>query len=236
MASWWDVPHLDKRAREDLLKTYPEYQRDARSKGIPQLGSGAIYPTPDTDILVDDFTIPHHWPRGFGMDVGWNWTAAIWGALDRQNDVLYLYSEYLRGRAEPSVHVLGIQARGKWIPGVIDPAANGRSQIDGRQLLDMYQRLGLDIETADNSVETGIYEVWQRMGSGRLKVFRSLKSWQQERNLYRRDEKGRVVKKQDHLQDSVRYLVMSGITRMRTKPVEDDTDFEHARNQAGWTA
>src|SRR5207249_1420351 len=54
-----------------------------------------IYPVPDTEIVVPEFTIPDHWPRAYGLDIRWNTVSAIWGAHDLQSDVLYLYSEYL---------------------------------------------------------------------------------------------------------------------------------------------
>lgn len=138
-ATWDDAPHLSQAEKERLYASLPAYQRDARSKGIPALGAGAIYAVPEEDFVVPDFPIPDHWPRGYGMDVGWNRTAAIWGARDLETDTVYLYSEYYRGEAEPSVHVQAIKARGAWIKGVIDPAARGRSQVDGRQLIQMYR-------------------------------------------------------------------------------------------------
>jgi hypothetical protein len=102
-------------------------------------------------------------------------TAAVWAAHDYDSDTVDLYSEYYRSHAEPSVHAQAIQGRGDWIPGVIDPASRGRSQHDGEQLIKLYKDLGLQhLEVADNSVEAGIYEVWQRMPSGRLKVFRQV--------------------------------------------------------------
>jgi phage terminase large subunit-like protein len=76
MASWDDVPHLTEETKAQLLSSIPPYQRDARTKGIPQLGSGAIYPVPESEIIVDDMAIPDHWPRGYGLDVGWNRTSA----------------------------------------------------------------------------------------------------------------------------------------------------------------
>lgn len=215
---WQDIPHLSEETRQEMLAALPPHQRDARSKGIPQLGAGAIYPVPESDLVVPDFEIPAHWPKAFGLDVGWNRTAAVWGALDRESDTLYLYSEYYRGQAEPAIHAQAIRARGEWIPGVIDPAARGRAQADGRQLLQDYIDLGLDLEVAFNGVESGIYEVWQRMSSGRLKAFKSLVSWASEFRLYRRDEKGRIVKENDHIIDATRYLVMSGLERAKTKP------------------
>src|ERR1017187_1391194 len=88
------VPHVDEAAEAQLLASTPLYQRDARTKGIPQLGAGAIYPLAESEILVPRFDIPNHWPRSYGMDVGWNRTAVVWGALDRENGVAYLYREY----------------------------------------------------------------------------------------------------------------------------------------------
>jgi phage terminase large subunit-like protein len=220
MATWDDVPHLTAEVKEKLWASIPPFQRDARSKGVPQLGSGAIYPVPESDIMVDDFQIPDHWPRAYALDVGWNRTACVWLALNRDTDTVYLYSEHYRGQAEPSIHAQAIQARGKWIKGVIDPAARGRAQKDGQQLMQDYIDLGLDLDVAFNGVESGIYEVWQRLSSGRLKVFKSLTNWIAEFRLYRRDEKGHIVKVNDHLMDTTRYGVMSGIEIAITKPAE----------------
>jgi phage terminase large subunit-like protein len=215
------VPHLSEESKTKLIASYPPHERDARTKGIPQLGSGAIYPVAESDIVIADLeTIPPHWPRVYALDVGWNRTAAIWGAWDPESDVLYLYSEHYRSQAEPAIHAQAIRSRGDWMPGVIDPAARGRSQKDGGQLLEMYKDLGLDLEVAINGVESGIYEVWSRMSTGRLKVFKSLQNWIAEFRLYRRDDKGRVVKENDHLMDCTRYLVMSGRDRAKTKPIE----------------
>lgn len=218
---WDDIPHLTKEQKEKMLAALPPHEREARSKGTPSLGAGAIYPVPESDFVVDDFKIPDHWARVYGMDVGWNRTAVPWGAWDKDNDVIYLYSEHYRGQAEPSIHAEAIKSRGLWIPGVIDPAARGRNQRDGYQLLEDYKNLGLDVEVAFNGVESGIYEVWQRLSTGRLKVFRSMSNWLYEFRLYRRDEKGRIVKENDHLMDATRYLVMSGLDRAKVKPVEE---------------
>jgi phage terminase large subunit-like protein len=233
MATWDDAPHLDEAAKAELWKSLPPFQRDARSKGIPQLGAGAIYPVPESDLLVAAFPIPAHWPQGYGMDVGWNNTAAVWGALDRQTDTLYLCHEYKRSQAEPSVHVHGIKAPGDWMPGFIDPASRGRSQRDGQQLLNDYRQLGLKLQLADNGVESGLYSVWNRMSTGRLKVFNSMQRWLTEFRLYRRDEKGRVVKDNDHLMDSMRYLE-SRITQMIVKPLAKASNAAPARTGIVW--
>lgn len=186
------------------------------------MGAGAIYPIELSEILVDPFQIPPYWPRAYALDVGWKRTAALWMAWDREVDCMYLYTEHYKGQAEPSIHATAIRARGDWIPGVIDPAARGRSQKDGEQLMATYQELGLDLTKANNAVEAGIYEVWQRLSTGRLKVFKTLQNWQAEYRLYRRDEKGHIVKEFDHLMDATRYLVLSGRERAICMPVPKD--------------
>ena len=95
--------------------------------------------------------------------------------------------------------------------GRVDSAARGRGQKDGERLLANYVDLGLLLTKADNGVEAGLFDVWQRLSTGRLKVFRTLQHWLGEYRLYRRDEKGGVVKKDDHLMDATRYFVVSGL-------------------------
>lgn len=221
-ASWEDVPHLSPEAKEELLAGIPPYQRDARTKGIPQLGSGAIYPLPESDLLVSDFAVPEFWPRAYGLDVGWNRTAAVWGCRDNESGVIYLYSEHYRGQAEPILHAQAIKSRGDWIPGVIDPASRGRSQKDGSRLIEEYRQFGLQLSHAENAVEAGLYECWSLMSAGKLKVFKSLSNWLMEFRLYQRDEDGKVVKQNDHLMDAMRYFVMSARDLMRIKPVKQD--------------
>lgn len=210
-ADWNDAPHLTVEQKKRLWESIPPYQRDARTKGIPQLGSGAIYPIAETDIIVDPFEIPAWWPRAYGLDVGWNRTAAVWAAIDRENDTAYLYAEHYRGQAEPVVHAAAIRSKGEWILGAIDPAARGRQQKDGEQLFRNYVDLGLNLVLANNGVESGIDMVLGRLSTGRLKVFRTLTNWLSEFRIYRRDEKGRVVKENDHAMDATRYLVVTGL-------------------------
>jgi hypothetical protein len=78
----------------------------------------------------------------------------------------------------------------------------------------------LDVSPANNEVEAGIFAVYRRLQSSRLKAFSTLQNLRSERRLYRRDEKGRIVKERDHLMDTERYLIMSGMGRAVTRPME----------------
>lgn len=233
MADWRNnAPHLTAKAIADLESSIPAYQRDARTKGIPQLGAGVIFPILEDELVIDPFPIPDHWPRGYGLDVGWNRTAALWRCYDpdAKPRVHYLYDEHYRGEADPTVHGAAIRKRGLWIPGRIDPASRGRNQTDGLKLLSIYRKaiygeedlsVGMRLlGIARNAVESGIYDQWMLMNQGLFKVFRHrCPNWLAERRLYRRDEKGQVIKSFDHAMDAGRYNVASGDGWLQAAPL-----------------
>lgn len=219
-ATWDDAPHLSAEAKAELYKSIPPHEREARTEGRPMLGSGAVYPVAEADIVIPDFKVPEHFIRAYGMDVGWNKTAAAFGAWDKQNDVVYLTGEHYRGQAEPPIHAAAIKARGN-LSGFIDPAANGRSQIDGKQLFKIYRELGLTLQFAQNAREAGIYSVWMRLSTGRLKVFRSCRNWLDEFRTFARDENGQIMSESKyHLMAATRYLLHGSMARWTmSKPV-----------------
>ena len=237
-AGWDDVPHIHEDEKKALIATTPPYQIEARTKGIPALGAGAIYPIAESDITVPTSIVPASWPRAFGMDVGWSRTAVLWGAKDPATGKVVIYDEYYQGMGEPPTHAMGIKARGAWIPGVIDPASNGRSQVDGSQLLQLYRKLGLQLTPAENSVEAGIQAVWTMLVSGQLKVQAHCFNFFREFRQYHRDDKGKgkIVKKHDHAVDSLRYLIISGLQVMKLKPIEQPRHMEYPKDlgDRGW--
>lgn len=221
---WDDVPWLTEAVKARLLEDTPEYMREARSKGLPAMGSGNVFSTPIEEVLVDTFAIPESWPRMYGFDVGWNRTAAVWGALDPATDTLYIYDEHYRGREEPAVHAFAIMSRGNWIPGVIDPASRGRSQVDGKKLVAEYKNLGLNLWMANNEVEAGILALGQRLSARKIKIFKTCINLQKEYMLYRRDKNGKVVKENDHALDALRYVI-NNLNRMSSK--KDHSGFKN---------
>jgi phage terminase large subunit-like protein len=219
-----DVPHISDAKRAENEDTFPEYQKEARRMGRPVLGSGAIYPLPRSQIICPplDPNIPalKHYKRVFALDVGWNWTAACWFAIDPASGVWYLYSEHKMSQTEPIGHAEVIRSRGLWIPGVIDSAANGRGQDGGEALIEQYRKLGMNVTNANKSVEAGIYQVWTQLRAGMLKICENCQMTLQEMENYHRDEKGKIVKANDHLMDALRYGIMSGSTvaKQQTPP------------------
>lgn len=224
------VPHLDEQTIKDILSKYGPAEQKSRRDGIPRMGAGAVYPIPQEEYIIDPISRPAYWKKAYGMDVGWEKTAIVWGAYDPDEDVVYIYGEHYRGNAEPEIHASAVKYRGAWMNGVIDPAARGRSQIDGKRLLNIYRKLGLKVIPADNAVEAGIYEVWSRLSTGRLKISSTCVNLLHEMKLYRRDDNGKIHKRNDHLCDALRYLIMTGLKVAKANPVKKEMHGSGARD------
>jgi phage terminase large subunit-like protein len=224
-AGWEDNPYLSPEERASLIKAFASrpHELEARMKGVPSLGSGMIYPVTEESIICEPFDIPDHWKRCFGMDFGWtNPTAAVWLAQNPDTGVWYAYSDYAQSELSTQSHANNILARGIWIPGVCDPAGQAVGQADGSALIEKYASHGLRLDPADNSVESGIQTVLELFQNGLLKIFKTCEGLLSERRMYSRDEKGRVIKKNDHRLDGLRYAVVSGRDVARRKPANDN--------------
>jgi hypothetical protein len=81
-----------------------------------------------------------------------------------------------------------------------------------------YIALGLKLSHADNSVEAGLLRLYQQLADGSLKIFATCTQLLADLMYYHRNERGQVVKKQDHLIDALRYAVMAGPLFAKIKP------------------
>lgn len=234
--TWDDVPHISEQQKAQFLRAYTPAEREARSKGIPSLGSGAVYPYLEDDIIVEPFAIPDWWPRGYGLDVGWNRTAAVWGAKDPDTGTIYLYSEHYMGHERIPVHASAIKGRGEWMIGAADP--DGVNPADGTKMFELYEAEGLLLVKADKrSVEAGIAKICAMFEAGQLKIFNTLANWVKEKRAYNRDDDGKVVKKNDHLMDAMRYFIFTGLDWLELPPDSSlrtemsRLDQDHGRNK-----
>ena len=82
-----------------------------------------------------------------------------------------------------------------------------------------------------NSVEPGIMEMFQRMQSGRLKIFNHLGDWFAELRMYHRKD-GKIVKERDDIMSATRYAIMSlryasvGVEKKRVDHAYGSKDYE----------
>lgn len=206
-AGWEDVPHLSEEWKKQQLAEYSPSQRTARSKGIPSMGSGKIFPVDEDFIRCEPFKIPEYWPRVYGYDFGWKKTAAVWIAQDPVTKVKYLYAEYKQGEVADYVHAQCVKSKGSWIRGIADPSGGGRRD-DGTLKIDYMRSLGLELIPGHNSLVVGIGKLLNQMESGLFKVFSTCENWFKEYRVYRYDlnDPNKPARDQDdHELDATRY-------------------------------
>lgn len=211
----FDAPHYSDEERAEIIASYPEHEREARVKGIPQLGSGRIYPVAEERIIEPPPQIPAHWARICGLDFGWDHpTAAVWLAWDRDVDCIHIYDCYKARQQTPVMHAAAVKARGAWIPVAWPHDGLQHDKGSGLDLRRQYADQGLRMlkEHATHAdggtgVEAGIMSILDRMQTGRLKIASHLEDWLAEYRLYHRKD-GKVVKEHDDLMAATRYAVM----------------------------
>ncbi|MFA5630335.1 MAG: terminase family protein [Porticoccaceae bacterium] len=219
-----DVEHYTQEERERIIASYPAHEREARAKGIPILGSGRIFPVAESQITVDPFPLPDHWPRIAATDFGWDHpSASVWLAWDRDTDTIYVYDCIKVRETTPAKQAPFIKSRGEWIPMAWPHDGLQHDKGSGFQLADQYRSAGVNMlhemaqfpETGDESghkssrvsVEAGLLALLNLMETGKFKVFSTLNEWFGEFRIYHR-KNGKVVKLQDDLMAATRYAYM----------------------------
>lgn len=221
-----DALHFTADQRRQIASQYPAHERDARTRGIPMLGSGRIFPVDESTIKIPAFAIPKHWPQINGIDFGWDHPfAAVNLAYDREADTLYVCHAYRESHATPPIHAAAVKPWGEWVP-TAWPADGLQSGKDtGEALKISYQRHGINMlpehatdQTGGVSVEAGLVEMLERMQTGRLRVFDHLADWFEEFRQYHRKD-GKIVKLKDDLISATRYAIMCMRFAETKKPV-----------------
>lgn len=210
-----DAEHYTPEERQKIIDSYPAHEREARTKGIPTLGSGLIFPVLEEDIVVEPFAIPEIWVQIGGLDFGWDHpTAAAGLAWDRDADIVYLTKVYRKREATPVFHAAALKPWGLWLPWSWPHDGLQHDKGSGDQLATQYRDQGLNMlseratfEDGTNGVEAGIMEMLDRMQTGRFKVFSNCVEWLEERRLYHRKD-GKIVKERDDVISASRYAIM----------------------------
>lgn len=218
-----DAEHYTPEQRAAIIASYPVHEREARTKGIPTLGSGRIFPIADEEISVAPFEIPHHWPQICGIDFGWDHpSAATRLAWDRDSDVIYVVAGHRQKEQTPLLFASTVKPWGDWLPWAWPHDGLQHDKGSGEALAQQYKDQGLAMlddkathppadgekeGTGGNGVEAGLVEMLDRMQTGRWKVFSNLTDWFEEFRMYHRKD-GKVVKLDDDLISASRYAYM----------------------------
>jgi len=233
-----DAPHLTAAMRETILLQYPEHERAARLEGIPKMGSGLVYPVPESVVAEAPMEIPHFWRRIIGIDLGGSPKhpmSAVAIAHDAELDVAHVYACYKSHQPQISIHASAIRT---WGPLPVAWPRDGwtRDRNDGTRFSDLYREEGIRMlaehtthPDGSYSVEPGIAEIYNRMVTGKFRVAYHLTDWWDEFKLYHRDN-GRIVKAYDDVMDATRYAMMSlrfaSAIRTRAYPVMAGMDYD----------
>ena len=222
-----EAEHIAPEERQKIIDGYLPHERDARTKGVPIMGSGRVFPVAEDVIAEDAIEIGHHWGRIVGLDIGWDHpTAAVWLAHDRDTDIVHVYDAYVLREETATIHAAAIKARGDWIPVAWPHDGLQHDKGSGDQISELYRKQGAKMlhehaqfQGGGYGVEAGIFDMLDRMRTGRLKVARHLEPWWREFRGYHRKE-GVIVKDRDDLMSATRYALM--MLRFARSTAEDD--------------
>jgi phage terminase large subunit-like protein len=211
-----DVGHYSDKEKKTIIASYPAHEVEARTKGIPVLGSGRIFPVAEERIAIEHRDFPAHWPRIGGIDFGWTHPcAAVELVWDRDLDTVYVSKTHRVKEESPVLHAAALRPWGKELPWAW-PRDGRRETLEGAgiALAKQYGDQGLNMlhehaqfEDGSVSVEAGLMDMLDRMKTGRFKVFRDLNDWFEEFRLFHRRD-GKVFKEGDDLMAATRYGCM----------------------------
>lgn len=241
-----DAEHYTPEQRAAIIASYPAHEREARTKGIPQLGSGRVFPIAEEAIRCPGFDIPEYWPQIGGLDFGWDHPfAAVTLAWDRDADAVYVTKGYRQREATAVTHAAALRPWGDWLPWAWPHDGLQHEKTSGEALATQYEAQGLKMLpershylSADgkkiSGVEPGVSDMLTRMENGTFKVFEHLTQWFEEFRLYHRLD-GKIVKQRDDLLSATRYALMM-LREARTKPKKLNLSTRSLVGADGWMA
>lgn len=238
-----DNPHLNERAKIRVLSGLTMEEREARKSGRFVHFAGLVYPqfSRQRHLLPSPENPATAIPDGAevfaGIDPGVRHMAAVVYAYLDLEDRMVIFDEIaIQGKTVRDVcrhiHVVNrrwaIQPR--WY--VIDPAARNRNTQTGRSDQQEFADHGVFTVPGQNAVSAGINRVKERLDADKLFVMAHCAELRGEFKRYRWVSQGRgeqeakeaPVKKDDHLLDALRYVVMQRpLTPHRIPPLESLT-------------
>lgn len=165
VATWDDAPHLSDEMKAELLAGYPEYQRDMRSKGVPVLGSGAVYPFNDSevneklaieDIQKEPYSYKMLWSCDFGYSSSTEADPSVLMLLayNMEQDKIYVIREWnskqgaFKNRlAHMPEHMATVIKASEYPYAPLLVPHDGKRQIEGTNTtrISEFKRLGINV-------------------------------------------------------------------------------------------
>jgi phage terminase large subunit-like protein len=213
--------HIPESERAATVAGYPEHEREARAKGLPTLGSGAVFRFTEAEVAVDirNSDFPPYMPRLWGIDFGIGHPfAAVLASWDCDADVLYIVDAFKIKDATAAQQVQRMNAIAPGVSVAWPHDGTAREKSSGEPIAATYKSLGLNMmaehaqfsakDGGGYSTEGAIFKLQDRITAGRFKVARHLVELFTEMRTYHRDE-GMLVKIMDDLLSALFKIIMA---------------------------
>jgi hypothetical protein len=218
-----DNPHLDRETMRRVLAGLSSEEREARKSGRFVHFAGLVFPqfSKARHVVPSISEIPAGVELFCGIDPGVRHMCAVVFAYLDMDDRMVIFDEIaLQGKTVKEVceeiHRTNTKwnIRPKWY--VIDPSAKNRNSQTGRSDQAEFSDHGVVTIPGQNSISAGINRLKERLDADRLVVAANCVELRGEFKRYRwasqrrseNDPKEAPVKKDDHLLDALRYMVM----------------------------
>lgn len=218
-----DAKHISAEERDKIIAGYAKHERDARVRGIPLLGSGAIFTEPEENIRETTIRdIPSWWAKLWCVDFGIGHPfAAVLLAWDRDKDIVHILHTIRMADALPYQHARAMKAIAADVP-VAWPQDGTMREKSGGVVAGLYKKEGLRMLPVHATFPEGGYAteaavelMLMREATGRLKIASHLEDYFEERRFYHRKD-GMIV----HLKDDILSATQKGLMMLRySKPV-----------------
>lgn len=234
--SWDDCPHMTPEVQAKLLAGIPEYQWDMRMKGLPVIGTGAVFPYKDSEVSIDTLELYHN-PSlrivaGVDFGVTVDPSTVVFAAVDLEQEKYFIIHEILLDDDMFARSPEGIAKAIKESPFpnavVIVPHDGGLNSVDPKSKGKLLQSYGINVhpishrnpnevqtdysgKKTHNSIIGGLDVMNKLFREEKLKVLTKCVTWFKEKNGYFYVPKaagGVGFAGSDHMIDSSRIAVM----------------------------
>lgn len=227
-----EAKHISAERREELAANYQEHEREARLEGVPQLGTGPIFPVellPAMTKTINHDAIPSYARWIVGIDFGYGHPfAAVLIAWAHDTGEIWVIDSFRMERSSALYHVQRIHAmtRGLRIPIAWPHDGNTHDKGSGLSLAHQYKQFGAHMLGShatnhgmnDYRIEPALAEMRELMFAGKITIGGHNTELLEELRHYRRDEDFKIVKQRDDLVSAFRYAVM--MRRKGKQPME----------------
>jgi len=220
-ASWDDNPYMADGEKQILEASTPPHLLEARRSGIPFFGSGNVFYMPQNSYTCGFVELKDHYRYILGVDPAvtenGSWGAVLL-AID-ENNIARTVRNYQATGITKSQHAVNLESMLPFAgcPIVIDPAGGGEDQRTQQGMADFLRNeCGLNVSVAEKgkgSVELGINLLCEKLLNSTLQVMYNESDHTgcsiliDQMRRYARDDKGLIIKKNDHVIDAMRYAI-----------------------------